>query len=448
MFDKKIFKLQLLDFLEKSLILCEKNNEKLVSEEIKYPQFFENGKYKKFDFQKSTDYNFFINHIVKGEITQLQEYSILIKFFVTKEFQNYNNKLLSTGYENVETKPNYSKELPLKFLLEYVRQNRKFSINKKVYEKVFQKFFIFMENLLEDEYVTPLFNFESDIDEKGIEIDRVKIRKIKEHEFFVFSNLEENATLSNIFHNLTHVMFMKLSSPDLNSGYDEVRIKFQNVIDSLSLLKEGNPRIGGIFRNITNPWIHYDSRFENEVISKTALKLKKTDKHKLKQTYDLLVSIDFSKKENKFLEISKKRFVLALSRTSKIDQLIDLMISLESLYVSSPGEITVRLSNRLSTLIGKNDNEREDLWKFTKKVYNIRSGIVHGEGLRSNEINGKKYTLDEILTKLIELNRESILTFLKLVNFYSGKNKIDQICDDIDKALINRTFYKELKSKI
>ena len=80
-------------------------------------------------------------------------------------------------------------------------------------------------------------------------------------------------------------------------------------------------------------------------------------------------------------------------------------------------------------------------------MYNIRSGIVHGDELRSNEISGKKYTLDEILSKLIELNRDSIFIFLKLINAYSGKNKIDQICDDIDKALINRSFLKELETK-
>ena len=123
------------------------------------------------------------------------------------------------------------------------------------------------------------------------------------------------------------------------------------------------------------------------------------------------------------------------------------MISVESLYVSSPGEITVRLSNRLSTLLAKNDKEREDYWLFTKKIYNLRSGIVHGEELRNTEINGQKYTLDEILEKLVNLTRKSILIYLKLVNNYSGNNKIDKICEDIDKALINKIFLKELKSK-
>ena len=123
------------------------------------------------------------------------------------------------------------------------------------------------------------------------------------------------------------------------------------------------------------------------------------------------------------------------------------MISLESLYVSSPGEITVRLSNRIATALGKNDLDRENIWRFIKKVYNMRSGIVHGEGLRSNEINGKIYTLDEIIEKLIQMNRHSIMIFMKLVNHYNENNKIDRISDDIDKALINRIFLKKLKIK-
>jgi len=447
MFDKQIFKTDLLNFLKKSIMICEKNSEKIISEELKQPEFFSNGKYKNFCLIQKTDYEFFITKTIKNEIISLKEYKILIKFFITKEFQNYNDKLLGTSYEEIDTKPNFTNELPLKFLAEYLKHNDKFSINTKIFNQIFNQFFSFTENLLEDEYVTPLFNFESDIDEKGIAINDIMIRKINKSEFYIFSNLEENVHLSSIFHNLTHVMLMKYSSSDLNSGYDKVKEKFQRVIDSLSLLKEGNPRFGGVYRNINNPWIHYDSKYEIDIVPKNPLKMKKNEKKQVKKIYDGLNVIDFSKKGNKFLEIAIKRFVTALARTNKFDQLIDLMISLESLYVSSPGEITVRLSNRMATVLGKADSEREEIWKFTKKVYNMRSGIVHGEGLRSNEIDGKIYTLDEIIQKLIQINRQSIIIFIKIVTHYTSNNKIDQISEDIDKSLINRNYLKEFQLK-
>jgi|APSaa5957512535_1039671.scaffolds.fasta_scaffold10290_3 hypothetical protein len=447
MFDKEIFKTDLINFLKKSIPLCEKYSKSLIIEELKQPEFFSTGKYKKFNFVKKSNYDFFITKTLKNELTSLNEYKILIKFFVTKEFKNYNAKLLGTSYEKIPSKPNFAYELPLKFLVEYLKHHEDFSISKKIFDKVFESFFLFLENLLEDEYIAPLFNFESNISKHGVTINDICIRKINESEFSIFSNLEENVHLQNIFHNLTHVMTIQYPSSDLNSGYELIKEKFQRVLDSLSLLKEGNPRFGGIYRNINNPWIHYDSKYEIDVILRNPLKMKKTEKKLVTQIYDGLNLIDFSQKGNKFLEIAKKRFVTGLSRTSKTDQLIDLMISLESLYVSSPGEITVRLSNRIATVLGKNDLDRENIWRFIKKVYNMRSGIVHGEGLRSNEINGKIYTLDEIIEKLIQMNRHSIMIFMKLVNHYNENNKIDRISDDIDKALINRIFLKKLKIK-
>lgn len=443
MFDKEIFKTELLNFVKNVLPICENNLEKLIIEELKEPVFFSNGKYKKFTILKKQDYDFFIKKTLANEIIMLNEYKLLVKFFVTSEFNDYNSKLLSKSYDDVQSKPNFAKELPLKFLVEYLNQTKNFSLDRKKFNIVFKNFFQFLENLLLDEYITPLFNFESNIGKKGIIINGITIRKINSNEFLTFSNLEENVHLPKIYHEVTHVMAIKHSSSDLSSGYDIVKEKFQRIIDSLSLLKNGNPQFGGIYRNLNNPWIHYDSKYEIEVISKEPLIIKTINRNSINKIYNDLEKIDFSKKSNKFLEIAKKRFISGLTRSSEFDQLIDLIISLESLYVSSPGEITIRLSNRMAIILGKNDIEREHIWKFIKKVYNLRSGIVHGEGLRTTEIDGKKYSLDEIIQKLIELNRKSLLVYIRLVNRYTETNKIDKISDDIDKSLINRSFLKK-----
>jgi hypothetical protein len=276
----------------------------------------------------------------------------------------------------------------------------------------------------------------------------VGIRKISDLEFYRFTNLDDSYNnLPTVFEEVTHVMFAKHSSSDLNSGYDVIKNKFQTVLDSLSLYANGSPQFGTIFRNINNVWVHHDSNYEKECLKQKSIFVTKNDLKKIKSILLFLTAVDFSKKENKFLEISIKRFSSALTRMDAVDQLIDLMISIESLYVSSPGEITVRLSNRLSTLLAKNDQQREDYWSFSKKVYNLRSGIVHGDGLRSTEINGQDYSLEKIIEKLFELARESIKIYLKIVNQYSGKNKIDKICEDIDRGLINKTYLRQLHAK-
>ena len=448
MFNKVIFKKSLNKFVNDGLLICQNNSDKIKSYERNWPIFFANKKYKKTKIENVSDYNFFINKTLDKLLCQLPSYQILIKFFVTSEFKNYNKKLNSNYHDKSDPQFNFAKNLPLKFLANYLEEHKNFEFNKKVFDFIFNSFYLFLENILNDEYVAPLFNFESDLTLKEITVGDVGIRKINAFEFFVFTHLDQNYQLSNKFYNLSHVMSLKHSSADLNSGYDFVKLKFESLIDSLSLLETGNPQFGTIHRNVNNIWIHHDSRHEMDVNEQKSMFFQKKQLPRLLKISKLLENIDFSKKENNFIEISKRRFTSALSRSSNVDQLIDLMISLESLYAPNPGEISVRLANRSSTLLAVNDDVREDYWLFIKKVYNIRSGIVHGDGIRNTEINGKKYSLDDIILKLVDLARESLLIYLKLANQYSGNNKVEKICDEIDMALINKNKLKKLKKQL
>ena len=175
-----------------------------------------------------------------------------------KNFQNYDKKLQGTIYEHLSKKPSFSKKLSLKFIISYLNKNKSFNANKKVFDTTFEKFYSFLSNLLTDTYVTPLFNFESNVKNKGIKINDVEIRPITQNEFYYFTNLDENQNLSNVFYNLTHVMYTTYSSNDLNSGYKIVKSRFELMLNALSLTGSGNPVFGTIFRNITNSWIHYD----------------------------------------------------------------------------------------------------------------------------------------------------------------------------------------------
>jgi len=441
MFNKKIFLEHLQEFLTDSLYICEKNSDKLIFDDLKWPIFFPNGKYKKYEIKKEPDYDFFIKNIIKNEVQELHSNLIIVKFFVTSQIKNYNKKLLGDVHENFDVKPDFANDLPLKFLVEYVNLNRGFNFNKKIYQKTLDSFTKFLENPLEDEYVTPLFNFESDINKKGVFVNDIEIRKVTELEFYKFVNLDENSNISSVYHNLTHVLATKLTTSDLSSGHEIVKNKFQNLLDSFSLFTIGNPQFGTIFRNINNPWFHYDSTNEKNVSKQLTLKFKKNDSNKITSILNSLNLIDFTKKENKFLDIAIRRFRSALARTDSADQFIDLMISLEALYGGGErGEITTKLSSRLATLVAKNEKEREDYWKFTKKMYSLRSGIVHGS--KENIMH------DESLEKIIKLVRKSIHLYLKLANSYSGGGKITTICDDIDAALVNKEKLKLLKSKL
>jgi len=447
MFDKEIFKSDLFHFLNDSLKICRNNSDKLKIKEIHKPIFFPNGKYKKSIVVDKGDFIFLIKGLLKNDIKNLKSYDVITNFFVSNKFKKFNKKFYDNPDNEIKNIPNYTNEFPFNFLIEYLGSNTDFIMNKTSFHKCFTKFFKFLEKILVDEYVTPLFNFTSDIGEKGIQIGDIGIRKINSDEFYRISKLDTVAEISHIYHDITHVMFMSHESNDLHSGYDYVQEQFQILVDSLSLFSIGSPQFGTVYKNINSPWIHHDDKFENNITHQPVLQFNKKDKSKFIFIFNTIKFADYTIKGNSFVKISKNRFISALSRPSQLDKLIDLAISMESLYVSGPGDITLKLVNRSSTLLAKNDKEREDYWSFMKKAYSLRSGIVHGEELRNTEINGKNYTVDEIIKKLIILTQKSIVIYSELINHYDGKKKIEKIYDDIDRALINKLFLKKFHSK-
>jgi len=445
MINNKILTEELLKFLKDVLKLCNENSGELSYYEEKWPIFYSDGKYKKFETKKIPEYDYFIRQILNSEIQKLTSYSIITKFLITPDIKKYNQKILGNDFTKSS---DFTKILPLKFIIRYLEQTQKIQFERKIFEKIKKSFIDFLDSPLEDEYIVPLFNFNSDIKQEKTFGD-LKIRKISEYEFKTFTRLDEYPNLPPVYKELTDVMTIKITKDDLVSGYETAKEKFQTLLEAFLLYSDGSSQFGTIHRNVNNPWIHPSNNFLKDVIKQKALFFKNKNYKKILQIFNYLDKIDFSLKENHFLLIAIRRFSSALSRTDPVDQFLDLIISLEALYSpSNKGEIAAKLSTRLAILIAKNENQKEDYWLFMKKMYSIRSGIVHGEGIRNTEINGQKYEMEDILQKVIKFVRESVHQYLKLSNHYSGPKKVDRICEDIDLALLSKKNHQMLKSKL
>lgn len=74
-----------------------------------------------------------------------------------------------------------------------------------------------------------------------------------------------------------------------------------------------------------------------------------------------------------------RRYALSLEKKRYEDQLLDLWIGLESLFVpdGKKGEITYKLRLRMAYYFGETLQQREKIAQFIKKSYNHRSEIVH-----------------------------------------------------------------------
>ncbi len=180
---------------------------------------------------------------------------------------------------------------------------------------------------------------------------------------------------------------------------------------------------------------------------KNQLLFKKEHYHSLKNFYHALKKSNIEQKENLFVQMAITRFRTALNRSSTEDKIIDFVTSLESLYTSGPGDLTRKLSQRCCMIMGIKEDEHEFYYDFLKKAYNFRSGLVHGDGKREMMMYGKSVSMEEVSSLLEKIVRESIKKYLKLINHYSEKNKIEQISQDIDNSIINRKQYLLLKKK-
>jgi hypothetical protein len=74
-----------------------------------------------------------------------------------------------------------------------------------------------------------------------------------------------------------------------------------------------------------------------------------------------------------------------------------------------------------------------------KSEYKLRSNIVHGRGSKAVEINGQKMDMETISSDLENITRNSIKKFLNLTKHYTKKTIRDDILDDLDLGLINKT---------
>ena len=104
------------------------------------------------------------------------------------------------------------------------------------------------------------------------------------------------------------------------------------------------------------------------------------------------------------------------------------MIALEALYSDSTGDITYKLATRIPTLLNINRHYSFFLSKFVKKIYEVRSGIVHGsldeKKIISLKINGLGFTSESAAEILESITRLSIKRFLNLLKDSPKKKDI------------------------
>lgn len=148
--------------------------------------------------------------------------------------------------------------------------------------------------------------------------------------------------------------------------------------------------------------------------------------------------------QNHFLNIAIQRFRDFRTRRRWTNGLIDLVITLEAMYMKRRERkgMRERLPRRCATFLGlgKKEEEKERISELVKAAYDLRSAIVHGgkpkweKGLK--KINSGLRTHEFIHSTIAELSRKSVRNFLKLNSGLNlnDKKQYKNFIDKIDEA--------------
>jgi hypothetical protein len=132
-----------------------------------------------------------------------------------------------------------------------------------------------------------------------------------------------------------------------------------------------------------------------------------------------------------FLSVAIRRFSQSNERDNIEDRIIDLMISAESIFLSSggsfAGELKYRLSHRAAMYIEDNVDKQRYVFEFMQKAYDVRSSIVHGSKPKlPKKIDNSEYTLEEFCNDIENYLRLSIKKAINENSYKEAKtNTID-----------------------
>lgn len=139
----------------------------------------------------------------------------------------------------------------------------------------------------------------------------------------------------------------------------------------------------------------------------------------------------FSGSQYAYLRLAMKYYRKGKWSQIPEDKLINYFIALEALYSNSKSEISFRFAMRLALLLGRSSKSRKNIAQKAKKLYDIRSRIIHGD----------KFILSaKSLKEADEWLRKSILSFMTLSNNYGR----DKILTKLDEAMVDN----DLRSKL
>ena len=296
-------------------------------------------------------------------------------------------------------------------------------------------------------YVIPLYNIKGNFSSMRLSED-LHIRRITRNEYSEIIHLKNTLfkDITSYQRQLKFVMVCRISESSKDSLAEAIQ-KCVFATNLLRLLKGGFPQFGRMYSFDSEymdvgkivPILHY---YESSIMNGSSIMLTKQDAKQFSKFYADIQKILTGIKKPEFLINSIERFGKALRHKNASNQIVDYVISIESILASSPGESRLKLAHRVSALCGNTDIKRLWLWEFMKEAYGFRSGMVHSSEERNFKIQSKCVEPKQISDHMYKITRISILRIMYMLHRYS---KQSDIIDELDRSMYDRNRLKKLE---
>jgi hypothetical protein len=150
----------------------------------------------------------------------------------------------------------------------------------------------------------------------------------------------------------------------------------------------------------------------------------------------------FQKAKDWIPQISMHRFAdatrMAGEEDKRVYRFVDYVTSMESLLLDGQGEFCYKLSMRAAAILGRSPRERQDVYEFMSKAYDVRSKLVHGEKAKLVKVRGTQINFDETLGRLHSYTHQSLRRAFEILEIAPiGVNRKRWLVDLLDLSLIS-----------
>lgn len=237
--------------------------------------------------------------------------------------------------------------------------------------------------------------------------------------------LERQATFSNYGLSQPRIGNNRLQPYDLKLSKEKISTSLWRVLTALRIFQDGDVEIRNVFYFFPSPlvecWVlppppevarplYYQSKEEPKEYNFT----EPEDHRAFQEFWKVFDNPAYPKR----LQTALRRFGLTYQRRLPEDELIDLVVCLESLFSTDSEEVAYKTSLRATIVLSKTGAswDRLQLFRFLKRCYSLRSELVHGLKVYiPDSINLVDTTVRKMgfVERLRRITREAILYFLR-----------------------------------